>query len=56
MLRNYDLSSLWINYKYDWQMGSFSMRVWSYVKANIQFFLIGMIRILKYTIQTAKID
>lgn len=32
-----------------WQMGSFSMKGWSYVKMIIPFALIGMIGVLKYT-------
>ncbi|WP_270940428.1 FecCD family ABC transporter permease [Romboutsia lituseburensis] len=32
-----------------WQMGSFSMKGWSYVKVLIPFLLIGMIGVLKYT-------
>jgi iron complex transport system permease protein len=31
-----------------WQMGSFSMKGWSYVKALIPFLIIGMIGVLKY--------
>jgi iron complex transport system permease protein len=31
-----------------WQMGSFSMKGWSYVQALIPFLLIGMLGILKY--------
>ena len=31
-----------------WQMGSFSMKGWSYVKALIPFLTIGMIGVLKY--------
>lgn len=32
-----------------WQMGSFSMKGWSYVRALIPFLVIGMIGVLKYT-------
>ena len=32
-----------------WQMGSFSMKGWSYVKALILFLIIGIIGVLKYT-------
>ncbi|GAB6169536.1 iron ABC transporter permease [Clostridium carnis] len=31
-----------------WQMGSFSMRGWSYLKAGIPFFIIGIIGVLMY--------
>ncbi|CEN22271.1 FecCD family ABC transporter permease [Paraclostridium sordellii] len=32
-----------------WQMGSFSMKGWSYVKALVPFLIIGMIGVLRYT-------
>ena len=32
-----------------WQMGSFSMKGWSYVRALVPFLAIGMIGVLKYT-------
>lgn len=32
-----------------WQMGSFSMKGWSYVQALLPFLLIGMLGVLKYT-------
>ncbi|MGL4910945.1 MAG: FecCD family ABC transporter permease [Romboutsia sp.] len=32
-----------------WQMGSFSMKGWSYVKVLLPFLIIGMIGVLKYT-------
>ncbi|WP_438618588.1 FecCD family ABC transporter permease [Paraclostridium sp.] len=32
-----------------WQMGSFSMKGWSYVRALVPFLVIGMIGVLKYT-------
>lgn len=32
-----------------WQMGSFSLRGWSYVKAALIFFIIGIIGVLRYT-------
>ena len=32
-----------------WQMGSFSMKGWSYVKALIPFLIIGFIGVLRYT-------
>lgn len=32
-----------------WQMGSFSMKGWSYVQALIPFLIIGMIGVLKYS-------
>ena len=31
-----------------WQMGSFAMRGWSYVKVGIPFFIVGIIMVLRY--------
>ncbi|WP_300349058.1 iron ABC transporter permease [Clostridium sp.] len=32
-----------------WQMGSFAMKSWSYVIAGFPFFLVGLVRVIKYT-------